>query len=102
MGKLRILLADDHEIVRAGVRMLVDAQDDMGVVGEAGNGEDAIKLAAELNPDVIVMDISMPGLNGLKATKRIKQANPKTKILTLTRHTDDGYLQQLIKAGANG
>lgn len=102
MSKLRVLLADDHEIVRAGVKMLVDAQSDMSVVGEASNGDDAIKLAADLSPDVIVMDISMPGLNGLKATKRIKQTNPKIKILTLTRHTDDGYLQQLIKAGANG
>jgi DNA-binding NarL/FixJ family response regulator len=102
MSKLRVLLADDHEIVRAGVKMLVDAQSDMSVVGEASNGDDAIKLAADLSPDVIVMDISMPGLNGLKATKQIKQTNPEIKILTLTRHTDDGYLQQLIKAGANG
>ncbi|MEO6050082.1 MAG: response regulator transcription factor [Pyrinomonadaceae bacterium] len=102
MEKLRILLAEDHEIVRAGVKMLVDAQSDMTVVGEANNGDIAIKKAAELLPDIIVMDISMPGLNGLKAAKKIKQIAPKTKILTLTRHTDDGYLQQLLKAGVNG
>lgn len=99
---LRVLLAEDHETVRAGIRMLVDAQPDMTVVGEANNGESAIKKAAELGPDVIVMDISMPGLNGLMATKRIKQVSPQIKILTLTRHTDDGYLQQLLKAGVNG
>ena len=102
MEKLRILLAEDHEIVRAGVKMLVDAQSDMTVVGEANNGDIAIKKAAELLPDIIVMDISMPGLNGLKAAKKIKQIAPKTKILTLTRHTDDGYLQQLLKVGVNG
>lgn len=102
MEKLRILLAEDHETVRAGVRMLIEAQPDMTVVGEAGNGDIAIKMAGELIPDIIVMDISMPGLNGLKATKKVKQINPQIKILTLTRHTDDGYLQQLLAAGANG
>ena len=102
MENLRILLADDHETVRAGIKMLVDAQPEMTVVGEANNGDQAVRMAAELVPDLIVMDISMPGLNGLKATKKIKQANPAIKILTLTRHTDDGYLQQLLRAGANG
>ncbi|MEO6655342.1 MAG: response regulator transcription factor [Pyrinomonadaceae bacterium] len=102
MENLRILLVEDHEIVRAGVKMLVDAQSDMTVVGEANNGDLAIKMATDLLPDIIVMDISMPGLNGLKAAKKIKQIAPKTKILTLTRHTDDGYLQQLLKAGVNG
>lgn len=82
--------------------MLVDAQPDMTVVGEAENGDAAIKKAGELLPDIIVMDVSMPGLNGLKATKKIKQQQPQIKILSLTRHTDDGYLQQLLKAGANG
>src|SRR5687768_14423884 len=99
---LRVLLAEDHETVRAGIRILIDSQADMTVVGEAQNGEAAIQKAAELVPDVIVMDISMPQLNGLVATKRIKQVAPQIKILTLTRHTDDGYLQQLIQAGANG
>jgi len=99
---LQVLLVEDHEIVREGVKLLVDSQDDMKVVGEAENGEIAIKKAAELNPDIIVMDVSMPELNGLKATKRIKRLFPQMKILTLTRHTDDGYIQQLIQAGANG
>jgi two-component system response regulator NreC len=102
MNKLRIILAEDHETVREGIKLLVDSQADMEVVGEAGNGETAIEKVQELAPDIIVMDISMPELNGLKATKRIKKVSPKTKILTLTRHTDDGYLQQLIQAGANG
>lgn len=99
---LQVLLVEDHEIVREGVKLLVDSQDDMQVVGEAADGEIAIKKADELQPDIIVMDVSMPELNGLKATKRIKRLFPKMKILTLTRHTDDGYIQQLIQAGANG
>jgi two-component system, NarL family, response regulator NreC len=100
--KLRILLAEDHQTVREGVKLLVNAQPDMEVVGEAGDGEEAIKEAERLNPDIIVMDVSMPSLNGLKATKRLRRQMPDIKILTLTRHTDDGYLQQLIGAGANG
>ena len=82
--------------------MLVDAQADMEVVGEAGDGEVAIKEAQRLSPDIIVMDISMPTMNGLKATKRLRSLLPQIKILMLTRHTDDGYLQQLLGAGANG
>src|SRR5258708_5019712 len=100
--KLRILLAEDHETVREGIKMLVNNQPDMEVVGEAGDGELAIKEAARLHPDIIVMDISMPNMNGLKATKRLRRTDPDLKILTLTRHTDDGYLQQLLGAGVNG
>ena len=100
--KLRILLAEDHQTVREGIKLLVNAQPDMEVVGEAGDGEDAIKEAERLDPDIIVMDVSMPNLNGLKATKRLRRQKADVKILTLTRHTDDGYLQQLIAAGANG
>jgi DNA-binding NarL/FixJ family response regulator len=74
----------------------------MEVVGEAGDGEAALKMVRELTPDMVLMDISMPGMNGLKATKKLRQICPQVKILTLTRHTDDGYLQQLIGAGANG
>lgn len=102
MNKLRILLADDHETVREGIKMLINAQSDMTVVGEAQNGETAAQKAQDLEPDVVLMDISMPVLNGLKATQKIRRLCPKVKILTLTRHTDDGYLQQLIQAGANG
>jgi len=100
--KLRILLAEDHQTVREGIKLLVNNQPDMEVVGEAGNGEIAIKMATELKPDMLLMDISMPAMNGLKATKRLRLLQPDIKILTLTRHTDDGYLQQLIGAGANG
>jgi DNA-binding NarL/FixJ family response regulator len=101
-GKLRIILAEDHETVREGIKLLVNSQPDMEVIGEASNGSAAIKAVQNLKPDIIVMDISMPETNGLKATKRIKQDSPQIKILALTRHTDDGYIQQLIRAGANG
>jgi two-component system response regulator NreC len=100
--KLRILLAEDHKTVREGIKLLVNAQNDMEVIGEAGDGEVAVRLAQELKPDIVVMDISMPELNGLRATKRIRAVGLDLKILMLTRHTDDGYLQQLIEAGANG
>ena len=100
--KLRILIAEDHQTVREGVKLLVNAQSDMEVIGEAGDGEIAITESARLSPDVLLLDISMPNMNGLQATKRLKFVNPAIKILILTRHTDDGYLQQLIEAGANG
>ena len=99
---LRILLAEDHLTVREGIKLLVNAQSDMEVVGEAANGEIAIAEAARLQPDMVIMDISMPVLNGLKATKRMRDKWPDLMILALTRHTDDGYLRQLIGAGANG
>lgn len=100
--KLRILLAEDHQTVREGVKLLVNAQPDMEVVGEAGDGEIAVEEVLRLKPDVLLMDISMPNFNGLKATKKLRRLDSEIKILTLTRHTDDGYLQQLIGAGANG
>ena len=99
---LRILLAEDHETVREGIKLLVNAQPDMEVVGEAGDGELAIKEAVRLKPDVVVMDITMPNLNGLRATKKLRAIDGDIKILTLTRHTDDGYLKQLLAAGASG
>jgi len=98
----RILLAEDHNTVREGIKMLVNAQPDMEVIGEAADGLAAIEQTRALAPDLLVMDISMPELNGLKATERLRREFPNLKILTLTRHTDDGYLQQLIKAGVNG
>lgn len=100
--KLRILLAEDHLTVREGIKLLVNAQDDMEVVGEAENGEIAVKEAVRLAPDMVIMDVSMPVLNGLKATKRLRNKCPDIMILALSRHSDDGYLQQLISAGANG
>src|SRR6476659_7425692 len=100
--KLRILLAEDHQTVREGIKLLVNAQPDMEVVGEAGDGELAIKEAVKLKPDIVVMDITMPNLNGLRATKKLRALDGGIKILTLTRHTDDGYLKQLLAAGASG
>jgi len=100
--KLRILIAEDHQTVREGIKLLVNSQPDMEVVGEAGDGEAVVREAERLEPDLVLMDISMPVMNGLQATKRLRSRSPKLKILTLTRHTDDGYLQQIIAAGANG
>ena len=100
--KIRILVVEDHEIVRDGVRMMVNSQPDMQVVAEAADGRTAVQLVAELAPDVVVMDISMRDMNGLQATEKIKQRYPAVKILTLTRHTDLGFLQQMLGAGASG
>jgi DNA-binding NarL/FixJ family response regulator len=100
MTKLRIVLADDHETVREGLKMIVDAQDDMEVVGFAADGREAVTKAQELLPDVLVMDISMPKLNGLKATEKITEVCPQVKVLTLSRHADDGYIRELLGAGA--
>ena len=102
VGKIRILHVEDHETVREGLRMIIGAQADMDVVGEAGDGHAAIERAQELQPDVVVMDVSMPRMNGLKATGKLLELCPQTKVLTLTRHTDDGYLQELLRAGASG
>ena len=99
---LRILLADDHVTVRHGLKLLIDAQPDMTVVSEASDGTAAIQQAVTLTPDVIVMDISMPGMNGLVATRKLKQVQPNAAIVTLTRHGDDAYLQELLRAGVSG
>jgi two-component system, NarL family, response regulator NreC len=96
------MLAEDHLTVREGIKLLINSQPDMEVISEVGDGSAAVKGAQKLLPDIVVMDVSMPKLNGLKATKRLKQAAPNIKILTLTRHTDDAYLQQLIQSGASG
>jgi DNA-binding NarL/FixJ family response regulator len=101
-AKLRILLADDHETVREGLRMILNAQPDMQVVATAGDGREAIAQAERMAPDVVIMDISMPGLNGLAATVQLTERCPATKVLTLTRHADSSYLQQLLRAGAAG
>jgi len=102
MNKLRILIAEDHGLMRAGMKLLVEAQEDMEVVGEAGDGRAAIELAKRLHPDVVLMDISMPELNGLQASAELKRIAPDLKILTVTRHTDDAYLQELLRAGVSG
>ncbi len=101
-NKLRILIAEDHQTVREGIKLLVNSQDDMEIVGEASDGDMAVAEVQRLQPDLVVMDISMPTMNGLRATKRLRSLGLDVKILTLTRHTEDGYLQQLIAAGVNG
>jgi DNA-binding NarL/FixJ family response regulator len=100
--KLRILLADDHQMLRDGLRLLIDAQPNMRVVGEAANGHEALAKARELAPDLVVMDLSMPEMNGLEATQRLKAELPQIRILALTAHEDELYLAQLCKAGAAG
>jgi DNA-binding NarL/FixJ family response regulator len=99
---LRVFLAEDHEMVREGLKALVNSQPDMEVVGEAGDGASAVARAVDLQPDVIVMDVSMPKMNGLEATERLKKTCPHVKVLTLTRHTDVGFMQRLFGAGASG
>lgn len=99
---LRILLADDHLTVRHGLRLLVDSQPDMMVVAEASDGDAALQQALALTPDVVVMDISMPGTNGLIATRELRRQNPGVAVVTLTRHADDAYLEELLRAGASG
>jgi DNA-binding NarL/FixJ family response regulator len=101
-GPLRILLADDHATVRHGLRLLIDGEPDMKVIAEAGDGEAAVQQALALKPDVVVMDISMPGMNGLAATRALVKAQPGIRIVTLTRHADDAYLQELLRAGVAG
>ncbi len=102
MPEIRVLIVEDHETVREGLRLIIDTQEDMQVCGEAGDGREAIRQAQELIPDVLLMDISMPGLNGLTAAAKLKRVAPQIKILTLTRHTDEAYLQELLQAGVSG
>ena len=100
--RLRILLADDHVTVRHGLKLLIDSQPDMTVISEASDGSSAMQHAIAHKPDVIVMDISMPGMNGLAATRALKQKQPQLAIVTLTRHGDDAYVQELLRAGVSG
>jgi DNA-binding NarL/FixJ family response regulator len=102
MKQITVLLAEDHTIVRQGLRLLVEADGDIGIVGEAKNGRVAVQMNRELHPDVIVMDIAMPLLNGIEATRQILKAFPATKILILSAHSDLEYIEQIVKAGALG
>ena len=102
MQKITVLLADDHTVVRQGLRALLVAEGDIEIVGEADNGRQAVQLAKKLLPDVIVMDIAMPVLNGLEATRQITRTIPQAKVLVLSSYSDDEYVQQLTEAGAAG
>lgn len=99
---IRVLIVDDHEVVRLGLRMLLEAEEDMVVVGEAANGEEALRLAAQLRPDVVVMDIRLPGRSGLEACQAIRQRHPKTRVIMLTSYLNDELVAQAIRAGASG
>jgi DNA-binding NarL/FixJ family response regulator len=99
---IRILLADDHKITRQGLRSLIDENDDMEVLAEAENGRDAIELARKLNPDVIIMDVSMPDLNGVEATRQIIQDNHDVRVIALSMHSDTLFVSEMLKSGASG
>jgi two-component system, NarL family, response regulator NreC len=100
--KTRILLADDHAILRKGVRLLLDSQPDFEVVGEAANGREAIAQAHHLKPDIVVMDVSMPELNGIEGTRRICEELPQSKVIALSMHKDSVYVREILRAGARG
>ena len=99
---IRILLADDHSVVRHGFRRILDAQEDMEVVGEVSNGREAVEQAAALQPDLIIMDVTMPELNGIEATRRIADIVPRARVLALSMHRDPVYVREILRAGARG
>jgi DNA-binding NarL/FixJ family response regulator len=102
MANLRVVLADDHAVVREGLKALIGAQPGMELVGEAADGRSACRLVEQLLPDVVVMDVSMPGMSGAQAAEELRRACPRVKVLALTVHEDKGYLRQLLEAGAAG
>jgi len=102
MKKIRILIADDHSIVRQGLRALFQSVPEFSIIGEAANGEELVDLAASLQPDVVIVDISMPAMNGIEATRILKENNSGARILILTIHEEEEYVSQMIRAGADG
>jgi DNA-binding NarL/FixJ family response regulator len=102
MKRIRILLADDHAVVRQGFKMILGAQSDMEIVGEAGNGREAVERAEELRPDIVVMDVAMPELNGIEATRRLASSAPHTRVVALSMHKDSVYVREILRAGARG
>jgi len=101
-GEIRILIVDDHSVLRAGIRALLDVQPDFDVVGEAGDGQEALARVRDLQPDIVLMDIGMPGMDGLAATRAIKGFRPETRILILTQHENKEYVIPALKIGASG
>lgn len=102
MKNTKILIVDDHEVVRDGLRNILLSLENVSIAGEAGDGEEAIKLYNTVRPDLVIMDISMPGMNGIEATRIIKEKDPEAKILILTMHDNQEYLNQIIRSGAKG
>jgi two-component system, NarL family, response regulator NreC len=102
MKRIRVLLADDHALVRQGFRLILSAQDDIEIVGEAGNGREAVELADKLHPDIVVMDVAMPELNGIEATRRLLALSPHTRVVALSMHKDSVYVREILRAGARG
>jgi two-component system, NarL family, response regulator NreC len=102
MKRIRILLADDHAVVRQGFKMILQAQPDMEIVAEAGNGREAVDLTGKFKPDVVVMDVAMPELNGIEATRRISGAEPHVRVVALSMHKDSVYVREVLRAGARG
>ena len=102
MSTVRVILAEDHTLVRAGFRALLEKLDGVQVIGEVSNGREAFSMAKELDPDIILMDIAMPGLNGLEATRRLRRTCPRTKVLMLSMYTNEEYLKEALRAGAAG
>ncbi|MCR4290084.1 MAG: response regulator transcription factor [Candidatus Scalindua sp.] len=102
MYKTKVLLVDDHTIVREGIRALLDVRENIEVIGEAEDGRQAVEKAGELTPDIILIDITMPNLNGIEATRQIKKKSPEIKLLALTAHDNKEYIHQILQAGASG
>src|SRR5262252_5277661 len=102
MRRTRILLADDHAVVRQGFKMILSAQSDMEVVGEAANGRETVELAEQLKPDIVVMDVAMPELNGIEATRRVVASLPHSRVVALSMHKDSVYVREILRAGARG
>jgi DNA-binding NarL/FixJ family response regulator len=102
MDKLRVFLAEDHSVVREGLKLLINAQPDMVVIGEAGDGQTALEQSLDLQPDILVLDISLPEINGIKVTQQLLRSSPKIKVLALSVHEDKSYLRELLEAGASG
>src|SRR5215469_3051050 len=102
MRKVRVLLADDHQLMRSGIRLMLEREPDMSVVGEASDGREAVALAKSLRPDIVIMDIGMPSLNGIEAAGQMTQENPELAIMIVSMHPDETYVLRALKAGARG